>query len=537
MSSKRVLTPTQYRLIQDATGDAHLPLKVQTPRSLRWDPLHSPNLSPDEEDQSRIIQDISDAHLPLQGQTPRSLRWDPLHSPNLSPEEDQCRIIQDVDAHLPLKVQTPRSLRWDPLHSPNLSPDEEDQSRIIQDVSDAHLPLKVQTPRSLRWDLPALDSSNLSPCEEDVTLCCALRSSEYDLTACASISSGLKMKNNSLPSSLALLLQVADLPEIPDWYEDQPLKQEPEPKRATIPVLCTPTLDTPQSDYHSLLDYHPTSLCCQDILVELAATGQCIDTATPELSSSKHEPKAPQTMPQQAPSHSHWRPQPLRRSYSLVLGERRASEFPYMIPLDVGLGCGLGSPFSPSPISFPIDSDSDFLPQPAELQCTSPALSLAMNSHNLYLSPSPPGARRHEALSVWRPRAPLPPSHAASPSEDDLRSLEQPFPSTASIWVLDQPSSRPRPPPPPSSALPQSASASASSPQATQHGEKKQTWTLEEQITIAVLQAMDLRDLRAAAGQQQQQQQGLYSKLVKSSTRNSKVRKLLGRIWRRACAW
>jgi hypothetical protein len=189
----------------------------------------------------------------------------------------------------------------------------------------------VQTPRSLRWDLPALDSPNLSPCEEDVTLCCALRSSECDLTACASISSGLKMKNNSLPSSLALLLQVADLPEIPDWYEDQPLKQEPEPKRATIPVLCTPTLDTPQSDYHSLLDYHPTSLCCQDILVELAATGQCIDTATPELSSSKHEPKAPQTMPQQAPSHSHWCPQPLRRSYSLVLGERRASEFPYMV--------------------------------------------------------------------------------------------------------------------------------------------------------------------------------------------------------------
>ncbi|KAJ7805783.1 hypothetical protein B0H14DRAFT_3770432 [Mycena olivaceomarginata] len=425
MSSKRVLTPTQYRLIQDATGDAHLPLKVQTPRSLH----------------------ISDAHLPLKVQTPRSLRWDPLDSPNLSPdEEDQSRIIQDVsDAHLPLQVQTPRSLRWDPLDSPNLSPDEEDQSRIIQDVSDAHLPLKMQTPRSLRWDLPALDSPNLSPCEEDVTLCCALRSSECDLTACASISSGLKMKNNSLPSSLALLLQVADLPEIPDWYEDQPLKQEPEPKRATIPVLCTPTLDTPQSDYHSLLDYHPH----------------------------------------------------------------------FLIPLDVGLGCGLGSPFSPSPISFPIDSDSDFLPQPAELQCTSPALSLAMNSHNLYLSPSSPGARRLEALSVWRPRAPLPPCHAASPSEDDLRSLEQPFPSTASIWVLDQPSSRSRPPPPPSSTFPQSASAS--SPQATQHGEKKQTWTLEEQITIAVLQAMDLRDLRAAAGQQQrQQQQGLYSKLVRS---------------------
>ncbi|KAJ7326283.1 hypothetical protein DFH08DRAFT_1084861 [Mycena albidolilacea] len=452
MSSKRVLTPTQYRLIQDLTGDGHLPLKVQTPR--------------------------------------------------------------------------------DPLDSPNLSPDEEDQFRLIQDVSDAHLPLKVQTPRSLRWDLPALDSPNLSPCEEDVTLCYALRSSECDLTACASISSGLKMKNSSLPSSLALLLQAADLPEIPDWYEDQPLKQEPEPKRTTIPVLCTPTLDTPQSDYHSLLDYHPTSLCCQDILVELAATGQCIDTATPELSSSKHEPKAPQTMPQQAPSHSHWCPQPLRRSYSLVLGERRASEFPYMIPLDVGLGCGLGSPFSPSPISFPIDSDSDFLPQPAELQCTSPALSLAMNSNNLYLSPSSPGARRLEALSVWRPRAPLPPPHAASPSEDDLRSLEQPFPSTASIWVLDQPSLRPRPLPPPSSALPQSAPAS--SREATQHGDKKQTWTLEEQITIAVLQAMDLRDLRAAAGQQQL---GLHSKLVSSSTRNSKVRKLLGRIWRRACVW
>lgn len=213
------------------------------------------------------------------------------------------------------------------------------QSHTIQDDSDADVPLKIQTSRSLRWKLPVSDSANLFRVGEDTTLCYAPRSSECDLTACASASSGLKMKNSPAPSSLELFLP--DLPEIPDWYEDEQPKQasrSPEPVPA-IPahVLNTPTLDTPQSDYHSLEDYHPTSLCCQDILAELAAA-QCSDGAAAcespglVLSSCKHKPEPPQTV--QAPSHG--RPlftHHIRRSYSLDLADQRAraAEFPYMV--------------------------------------------------------------------------------------------------------------------------------------------------------------------------------------------------------------
>jgi hypothetical protein len=212
------------------------------------------------------------------------------------------------------------------------------QSHTIQDDSDADVPLKIQTSGSLRWKLPVSDSANLFRVGEDTTLCYAPRSSECDLTACASASSGFKMKNSPAPSSLELFLP--DLPEIPDWYEDEQPKQasrSPEPVPA-IPahVFNTPTLDTPQSDYHSLEDYHPTSLCCQDILAELAAA-QCSDGAACEspglvLSSCKHNPQPPQTV--QAPSHG--RPpftHHIRRSYSLDLVDQRAraAEFPYMV--------------------------------------------------------------------------------------------------------------------------------------------------------------------------------------------------------------
>ncbi|KAJ7220442.1 hypothetical protein B0H12DRAFT_1241350 [Mycena haematopus] len=415
----------------------------------------------------------------------------------------------------------------------------------LETTQDApHMPLKVQTSsRSLRspccslpQNIPALDSPNLLRGEEDLTLCNVLRSSECDLTACASASSSrlkTNLKNNvSLSSSLDLLL-LAELPEIPDWYEDrQELKQEPEPERAsaTIPTVYTPTLNTPQSEYYSLDDY-PTSLGCQNILTELVA-GEC---GASELSNFKPNAKLPQTMPPHAPPHRCWRPQPLRRSYSFDLGDHRAAEFPYTIPLDAGLGYGLGSPFSPSPISFPIDSDSDHLHiQPAELQCASPPLSLPLPIEaNVYLGLSPPGLRRLEALAVWRPQAPSPPPRPASPSlspspsnSDDAHSMTQPFPSTASIWVPDQPSSRlplPSRPPLPSSD-PQSV--------ARKPTENTKMWTLEEQITIAVLQAMDSRDKRAAAGQQASSYSRLAARSGNSSNRKSKVIKLLGRIWR-----
>ncbi|KAJ6588543.1 hypothetical protein B0H19DRAFT_1099944 [Mycena capillaripes] len=404
------------------------------------------------------------------------------------------------------------------------------QSRTIQDA--VHVPLKIQTSRSLRWNL--LDSPDLSRVGEDTTLFYVPRSSEYDLTACASTSSGFKtLKNSVLPSSLELLLP--DLPEIPDLYEDP--AQEPESITA-VPVFYTPTLDTPQSDYHSLSDYHPTSLCCQDVLTELAGA-QCSDGANPELWSLKHNPEPPHTV--QAPCHRRPRiSRHIRRSYSLdLLGDGRTAELPYVvrscflipthiltfykIPLNVGLGYGLGSPFIPSPISFPVDPDLDLHTLPTELvQYASPSL-----HSNLLLSPSSPGLRRYEALSVWRPHCPPPPVRAGTasdPDSDDVRSLEQPFPSSASLWVLD---------PPPTSRLAQSASWPLAHGAARHHRKEKEVWTLEEQITIAVLQAMDSRDMRAAG----QQGQAVRSRLAVRSSKKSKFRRLLGKFWRREGVW
>ncbi|KAK7042300.1 hypothetical protein R3P38DRAFT_2889617 [Favolaschia claudopus] len=198
---------------------------------------------------------------------------------------------------------------------------------------------KVQTSRSLRWmNTPLYDSPNLSRIEEDTTLCFASRPSEGDLTACASASSGLKFKNESRstppPSSFELLL--AELPEIPDWYEDYPEqaeeKQEETPAIPT-PTIYTPTLDTPLSDYHSLADYHPTSLCCQDFLPEL---GQCQHaascTVSPEISNCMiKNAEGPQTMPQHVAALRPWSPQNIRRSYSFDLGTHRTFDYPYVV--------------------------------------------------------------------------------------------------------------------------------------------------------------------------------------------------------------
>ncbi|KAJ7757100.1 hypothetical protein B0H16DRAFT_1689772 [Mycena metata] len=396
------------------------------------------------------------------------------------------------------------------------------QSRTTQ--NNTNTPLKIKTSRSLRWNLPVSESANLWRAEEDATLCYAPRSSESDLTACASAASpsGFKTKNFSLPSSLELFLPY--LPEIPDLYEDQQPQQGAEPV-IDIPALHTPVLDTPQSDYHSLADYHPTSLCCQDILLELGVA-QCSDSTAPAhvspatFSSCKH-----QEPPHTAGAPSQGRPrmaEPRRRSYSFDLVDRRAGELPYVIPFDIGLGYGLGSPFSPSPISFPCNPDlKDVRIQPAELApFASPALSVTAHS-NLYLSPSPPGLRRYEALSVWRPKAPSPPPCPESMSDwDDVRSLEQPFPSTASLWILD-------PPPPP--AMSQSASwPAARKAQQVQRG--SEVWSLEEQITIAVLQAMDSRDMSAGS-------RLCSAREFVAWSGKGKVRRLLRRLLRQEGVW
>ncbi|KAJ7177890.1 hypothetical protein C8R46DRAFT_1029473 [Mycena filopes] len=414
------------------------------------------------------------------------------------------------------------------------------QSRTIQSDIDTFGPLKLKTSRSLLRNLPLSESANLSRAEEDATLCYVPKSSEGDLTACASAPSpsGFKTKNFSLPSSLELFLPY--LPEIPDLYEDQEPQQGAEPV-VDIPALHTPVLDTPLSDYHSLADYHPTSLCCQDILADLGAA-QCSDNTasvhahvSPVLPNSKHQYSSYTT---RAPSQP--RPtmtQPRRRSYSFDLDRR--GDLPFMVsfapllkapclnavlklPFEVGLGYGLGSPFSPSPISFPCNPDDfkDINIQPDELApFASPTLSVSAHP-NLYLDPSPPGARRYDALSVWRPKAPSPPPCPETLSDwDDIRSLEQPFPSTASIWVLD-------PPPVPAPAMTQSASW----PAAREH-RRTEVWSMEEQITIAVLQAMDSRDLRSGPVSCPSR------RLVVRGGGKGKVRRLLGRLWGREGVW
>ncbi|KAJ6481792.1 hypothetical protein C8R45DRAFT_1150822, partial [Mycena sanguinolenta] len=576
MFSPRVFTPTlAIDTNQELESDAphiHISLKGPTPsRSPACSfPQRVPALldSRRSEENQFHIEVASAPHIPLKVQaSSRSLRSPSCSVPlrvttrDSLGEEIFCVTVdmnQDASAlasHIPLKGRTSSSALRSPSHSlpwhniPALeSPENHFHVDPNQDVP-CNL-LKVQTSsRSLRspssslpQNNPAPDSPNLWRGEEDLTLCTALRSSECDLTACASASSKLNLKNSglisSLPSSLGLPL-LSELPEIPDWYEDeQELKQKAERASVTIPVL-----DTPQSEYYSF-DEHSTSLGDKDVLADLRA-GQY---GVPKFSNVKPIGKPPQTMPPLVPSH-HWcsPTQTLRRSFSFDLGDRRATEFPCMIPLGVGLGYGLGSPFSPSPISFPIDPDSDHLlhTQPAELQCASPPLSLPLPiDANVYLSPTPPSLRRREALAVWRPPAPSPPPDppsawppSPSPSavfsdSDDARSMPQPFPSTASIWVPDHPSSRvPRPSsPPPPPYVPRKS------------GEKTQVemWTLEEQITIAVLQAMDSRDKRVAAAGQQ----GLTSsRLVPRSgtgnnvKRKSKISQLLGRIWRRRGGW
>ncbi|KAJ7481712.1 hypothetical protein FB451DRAFT_1236919 [Mycena latifolia] len=413
------------------------------------------------------------------------------------------------------------------------------QPRAVQD--DTYVPLKpLQTSRSLRWNLLVSDSANLSRADEDTTLCYVPRS-EYDLTACASVSSGLKMKDVAqLPSFGTLSLP--ELPEIPDWHEDE----QPSLRRQALLAALEPTeaVDSPQSDYHSLADFHPASLCCQDVPVELHMK-ECNDivsqVGSPSLANFKDKPEPPSTVP--AASHGRGRPrivQHSRRSYSLDLADRRPADLTCTIPLDAGwgYGLGLGSPFCPSPLSsvahlgrVPTNADLDFHSLPNDpAQYTSPRSLTAHPNVPLHVNQTPLSLRRAEALAVWRPQGPIPPTPLSHPDSDSLSdwdavSLEQPFPSTASIWVLDAQAP---------SGLAHSASWPLHRPglesRHRARGDSEAVgyvhkWSLEEQITISVLEAMDLRDMRSAG-------RGACSRLGVGS-RKGKVRRLLARIWKR----
>ncbi|KAJ6591182.1 hypothetical protein DFH09DRAFT_1138879 [Mycena vulgaris] len=404
----------------------------------------------------------------------------------------------------------------------------------IQNVN-THVPLKAfPTSRSLRWNLPTSDSaiSRVSRQDEDTTLCYAPRSDSCDLTACASASSGLKIKSILLPSFVELPLY--NLPEIPDWYEDERPRQDsdsPEP---------TETLDTPQSDYHSVADFHPTSLCCQDAMEE--CSNIVAQAESPPLSNLKRNlPEPPSTMP--AAPHRHGRPlaaQHRRRSYSLDLADRRPAELPCTTSPDAGWGCGLGSPFCL--FAFPSSAQLGPIPSDADLNDVySGADDHPVHYHtsprsftpcpSLHLNQSPPSMRRAEALAVWRPQGPVPThSDAGSPfdvksppdslSDWDALSLEQPFPSTASIWVLATQAP---------SGLPHPLHRTVLDPPRRAAGESGTVglhkWSVEEQITIAVLEAMDLRDMG----------RGPCSRVVVG--KKGKVRRLMARIWRRESVW
>ncbi|KAJ7507348.1 hypothetical protein B0H11DRAFT_1971321 [Mycena galericulata] len=415
-------------------------------------------------------------------------------------------------------VQTSHSLRWNLAASDSLNASHTEATQVGPKILKAS-----SSPR------PAPDSPNVSHAEEEVTLCYVPPTSECDLTACTSTASGLKIKALPVASSLEFFLP--QLPEIPDWYEDEQPKQNSPPP---VEILGS---DTPQSDYHSFEDFYPASPCPDDgatFAIEEEATTQINDVVPPEshgLSESK--PKAEQ-LPRPRPA------QPRPRSHSLNSADQRPAQLTFALPHDAGSGYGLGSPFSPCPISSgphltptPIDLGLglDLHPGPRNpVGSTSPTLSFTAHP-NLHLNhrwQTPPGLRREEALAVWRPRGPVathldgrsPVSDLDSDS-DDARSLEQPFPSSASIWVLvlDQP----QPSPVPASQAMASTAPRMDRREDTQTQTQTQKWTLEEQITIAVLAAMDSRDMRGRSA--------CHARLS-AGGRKSKFRRLLGRIWR-----
>ncbi|KAJ7216522.1 hypothetical protein GGX14DRAFT_441825 [Mycena pura] len=398
---------------------------------------------------------------------------------------------------------------------------------------------------SFNQTLPLWDSATayFTRTDEDATLCYAdsARPSECDLTACASAPSALnihaKLKGaTTLPPSLTLVFP--QLPEIPDWYDNDDAR--PQPLEMNIPLF-----DTPPSEYQSLEDYHPEALCCVDILSELDRATAHVQhqyqspreqvafgflspaLSTPGKHNYKHVPGSlppPMTITD-ALSLGNERPRIVqhRRRYSLDSADRRPVELSGVVPPNAGLGFGLGSPFFQAPAHHDDLSRGEADSSDAYLHTHPKGLFTSPELVHVYAD-SPPERRRREALTVWRPRAPSP------------HSLPQPFPSSASLYALDAPTlTRGR-------GLPSSVSwpAVARGRRITNTKTKGiYLWTLEEQITIAVLAAMEARDMENYAPAQSQACQGsagargVAGRGAGSGGRKGRIRRLVERIWRK----
>ncbi|KAF7319346.1 hypothetical protein HMN09_00272200 [Mycena chlorophos] len=388
---------------------------------------------------------------------------------------------------------------------------------------------------------------------EDVTLLYApQRPSENDLTACVSTASGLgfQFANTKHTQSDITIPLLTQLPEIPDWYEDvDPINYPPEAHildsrcDTTQQTPAQPPYETPQSEYFTVEEFQPEpdALYCEDVLRELEETAEQAHAQNVSQSSKISSVVAfgfpsPGFVPTVAGKHKIETPELLtfsprlrraiqqqrRRSYSLDSADRRPTTAELALLSEAGLGIGLASPFCLSQLQpiHPSESDMQLHALHAHPDClASPEI--------VYTRPRPPGndsvrERRQEALALERLPAPAhphphskPAAYAAADEHDDqeeddwdVRSASVPFPSTASLYAIPTSASWP--------AARHSSTcgghgggAGAGSggarsrlrhSRSAQHHNKNQKqrtvrkWTLEEQITIAVLAAMDARD-------------------------------------------
>ncbi|KAJ7057165.1 hypothetical protein C8F01DRAFT_1257084 [Mycena amicta] len=412
-------------------------------------------------------------------------------------------------------------------------------------------------------------AATLTRADEDATLYY-----ENDMTACASTPSGLgitiKTNTGDLPFHL---LALAQLPEIPDWYDD------PEPHTSTFnasPALETPALayqtpqsdyysldhppyETPQSDYQSFEEHQPDALCLDDVLRELEETAEQAHAHNVSQSSKisgvvafgfpspgfttvagKHKVDFPDRelmtlSPYRRPVNLQQHQQ-RRRSYSLDSADRRPAE---LVQSDAGLGLGLGSPFCLSQLQVLPDPIT-----PCNIDMQLHALHAHPDSLADFASPeivySGPGTglsseRRQEALAVERPDAPAPiPESLARDADvgpdddedwDDIRSASVPFPSTASLYAFPTSASWPA-----ARTKQHSSSACGGRSHIRAHQKQRPTrkWTLEEQITIAVLAAMDARDAGIRSGTKSGSRN-----MFESSKGKGKLLRLLRKVWRK----
>ncbi|CAK5263494.1 unnamed protein product [Mycena citricolor] len=304
-------------------------------------------------------------------------------------------------------------------------------------------------------------SANVSRTMDDgETLCFNPSISEEELTAYASAPTvhtrahKLQLEDdNQLSIAASLDLLFPHLPEIPDCCE--------------VPAECGQTLgpnesvllNTPSSQYHSLegcpplqQDHRPPSLFRQYLVSELELT------------------RVPTGI---SPSPG------LSRSLDFDSCSQDTSS----LDLGTGLGHGLASPFNPQVSAFGPQEHHILHSHPLEL--VSPVIAPSPREQCDEIS-YPLGQRRSDALAAWRPAQPAPLPHRLT-YESGLSyagSLEQPFPSSASIWIVERTPAQSVEP-----SLDPDVVVSASCPVL-----RERKWSIEEQITIEVLRAMDRRD-------------------------------------------